>query len=135
MTASLSQIRIALKELAIKKDRPDYEIYTAKQVKHALDNGLDHVLISELPFFEVKKPEAKEEPLKDVVPRRYPTPIQAKEVQIWLKNFKGRYIDLAEMVGCTASSFQHIKAGRVNCTLDMYNKIMKARKQLEGVEA
>ncbi|WP_109439844.1 hypothetical protein [Acinetobacter haemolyticus] len=133
MSASLTQIRSALQELAIKKGRPAYELYTAKQVKHALDNGLEHNLLAELPFFEVVK--EKDEPLRDVVQREYPTAAQAKEIQVWLKNFKGRYIDLAEMVGCNASSFQHIKAGRVNCTLDMYKRIMKARKQLEGVAA
>lgn len=133
MTPTLTQVRTALQNLAAKKGRPDYELCTAKAVKRALENGLEHHLIAELPFFEIKKPEVKEEPLRDVVPRSYPTDAQALEVIIWLKNFNGLYKDLAKMVGCTHSMLAHIKTRRYKCTLAMYNKIMKARKKLEGV--
>jgi hypothetical protein len=138
MNPTLTEIRMALQNLAMKKGRPDYELCTVKAVKRALDNGIEHHLIAELPFFEIKKPEVKEEPLKPtkpVEPRRYPTDVQSLEIVIWLKNFSGRYVDLAKMAGCTSSTLIHIKTRRSRCTLDMYNRIMKARKKLEGVKA
>jgi antitoxin component HigA of HigAB toxin-antitoxin module len=88
-----------------------------------------------LPFFEIKKLEVKEKPLRDVVPRGYPTEEQALEIVTWLKNFQGRYVDLAKIAGCQKGSIHHIKAGRTNCTLEMYKKLTKARKELEGVAA
>ena len=135
MNPTLSQIRAALQNLAAKKGRPDYELCTVNAVKRALENGTEHHLIAELPFFEIKQPEVKEEPLRDVVPRRYPTDAQALEIVTWLKNFQGRYVDLAKMAGCNKGNIHHIKAGRINCTLEMYNKIMKARKKLEELAA
>ncbi|AZM38588.1 hypothetical protein EJP75_08520 [Acinetobacter baumannii] len=135
MTPTLTQVRTALQNLAAKKGRPDYELCLAKQVKFALENGLEHHLIAELPFFEIKKPEVKEEPLRDVVPRSYPTEAQSLEIVTWLKNFQGRYVDLAKIAGCQKGSIHHIKAGRTNCTLEMYKKLTKARKKLEGVGA
>ena len=135
MTPTLTEVRTALQNLAAKKGRPDYELCTAKQVKYAMDNGLEHHLIAELPFFEVKKPEVKGKPLRDVVPRSYPTEEQALEIVTWLKNFQGRYVDLAKIAGCQKDSIHHIKAGRTNCTLEMYKKLTKARKKLEGVAA
>ena len=135
MTPTLTEVRTALQNLAAKKGRPDYELCTVKAVKRALENGTEHHLIAELPFFEIKKPEVKEEPLRDVVPRRYPTEAQAFEIVTWLKNFNGLYKDLAKMVGCNSSMLIHLKTRRSRCTLDMYNRIMKARKKLEGVKA
>ena len=135
MTPTLTQVRTALQNLAVKKGRPDYELCLAKQVKFALENGLEHHLIAELPFFEIKKLDVKEEPLRDVVPRSYPTEAQALEIVTWRKNFQGRYVDLAKIAGCQNGSIHHIKAGRTNCTLEMYKKLTKARKELEGVKA
>jgi antitoxin component HigA of HigAB toxin-antitoxin module len=138
MTPTLTEVRTALHNLAAKKGRPDYELCTAKAVKRALENGTEHHLIAELPFFEIKKPEVKEEPLKPtkpVEPRCYPTEAQALEIVTWLRNFQGRYVDLAKMAGCQKGSIHHIKAGRNNCTLEMYKKLTKARKELEGVAA
>ena len=48
MTPTLTQVRQALCILAQRKCRPDYELCTAKQVKFAVDNGLDHPLTEEL---------------------------------------------------------------------------------------
>ena len=138
MTPTLTQVRTALQNLAAKKGRPDYELCTAKAVKRTLENGTEHHLIAELPFFEIKKPEVKEKPLKPtkpVEPRCYPTEAQSLEIVTWLKNFQGRYVDLAKMAGCQKGSIHHIKAGRTNCTLEMYKKLTKARKELEGVAA
>ena len=78
MTPTLTQIRAALQNLAAKKGRPDYELCTAKQVKYAMDNGIEHHLIAELPFFEITKEIDK--PLRDVVPREYPSKEQEKEL-------------------------------------------------------
>ena len=138
MTPTLTEVRTALQNLAAKKGRPDYELCTVKAVKRALESGTEHHLIAELPFFEIKKPEVKEEPLKPtkpVEPRHYPTDAQALEIVTWLKNFQGRYVDLAKIAGCNKGSIHHIKAGRTNCTLEMYKKLTKARKKLEGVKA
>ena len=136
MTPTLTEVRTALQNLAAKKGRPDYELCTVKAVKRALENGTEHHLIAELPFLLViEKPEVKEKPLRDVVPRRYPTDAQALEIVTWLKNFQGRYVDLAKIAGCKKGSIHHIKAGRTNCTLEMYKKLTKARKELEGVVA
>ena len=135
MTPTLTEIRRALQELALKKGRPDYELCTAKQVRFALENGLEHHLIAELPFFEVLPREGEPlkptKPTKPVEPRRYPTEAQALEIVTWLKNFQGRYVDLAKIAGCKKGSIHHIKAGRNNCTLEMYKKLTKARKELE----
>ena len=135
MTPTLAEIRTALQNLAVKKGRPDYELCTAKQVKFALENGLEHHLIAELPFFEVlpREEDKPSKPTKPVEPRRYPTDAQALEIVTWLKNFHGRYVDLAKIAGCKKGSIHHIKAGRSNCTLEMYKKLTKARKELEGV--
>ena len=138
MTPTLTQVRTALQNLAAKKGRPDYELCTVKAVKRALENGTEHHLIAELPFFEIKKPEVKEEPLKPtqpVEPRVFATEAQALEIVIWLKNFNGLYKDLAKMVGCSSPMLIYLKNRRRKCTLAMYNKIMKARKKLEGVAA
>lgn len=48
MTPTLTQIRAALQNLAAKKGRPDYELCTAKQVKYAMDNGIEHHLFAEV---------------------------------------------------------------------------------------
>ena len=135
MTPTLTGIRTALQNLAVKKGRPDYELCTAKQVKHALSNGLEHHLIAELPFFEVL-PREEDKPSKLTKPtgqRGCITDAQALEVVTWLKNFDGLYKDLVKMICCDCSTLTNIKAGRRKVTLAMYNKIMKARKELEGM--
>ena len=135
MTPTLTEIRTALQNLAVKKGRPDYELCTAKQVKFALENGLEHHLIAELPFFEIMQKE-QEKPSKLTKPtgqRGCITDAQALEIVLWLKNFNGLYKDLAKMICCDSSFLTNIKAGRRKVTLAMYNKIMKARKELEGM--
>lgn len=137
MTPTLTQIRAALQNLAVKKGRPDYELCTVKAVKRALENGTEHHLIAELPFFEMlpREEDKQLKPTKPVEPRVFTTEAQALEIVIWLKNFNGLYKDLAKMVGCDCGVLSNIKARRRNMTLAMYNKIMKARKELEGVAA
>lgn len=135
MTPTLTEIRTALQNLAAKKGRPDYELCCAKQVKFALENGLEHHLIAELPFFEIKLKEQDKPVVKEPIKRGYPTDAQALEVVIWLNNFNGLYRELAQKIGCDCAVLSNIKAKRRNVTLDMYNKIMKARKKLEGVKA
>ena len=135
MTPTLAEIRTALQNLAVKKGRPDYELCTAKAVKRALENGTDHHLIAELPFFEVlpQEEDGPSKPTKPTGQRGCITDAQALEIVIWLKNFNGLYKDLAKMICCDCSMLTNIKAGRRKVTLAMYNKIMKARKELEGV--
>ena len=138
MTPTLTEIRTALQNLTVKKGRPDYELCTAKQVKFALENGIEHHLIAELPFFEVllreeDKPSKPTKPTKPTGQRGCITDAQALEIVIWLKNFNGLYKDLAKIAGCSSSMLVHIKTRRSRCTFEMYNKIMKARKELEGM--
>ena len=134
MTPTLTQIREALKILASNKGRPDYELCTAKQIKYAMDEGLEHHLIAQLPFFEVF-PREQDKPLRPYGTRAYPEPKLRKEMEDWLKSYKCNLEKFALLVECSPSNLGHIKVGRINCTLNMYNKIMKARKQLEGVAA
>ena len=54
MTPTLTEVRQALSKLAKQKGRPDYELCTVKAVKRALENGTEHHLIAELPFFEMR---------------------------------------------------------------------------------
>ena len=130
MTPTLTQIRAALQNLAAKKGRPDYELCTAKAVKRALENGTEHHLIAELPFFEIK-PREEDKPLKPYGARGYAEPRQRKEVEDWLKSYEGKREHLAQLAECTPGNIGHIIAGRINCTLGMYNKLLKAREKLE----
>ena len=130
MTPTTNQIKEALRILAQRKGRPDYELCTVKEVKRALESGTEHHLIAELPFFEVL-PREEDKPLRPCGTRAYPEPRQRKEVEDWLKSYKGNLEKFAILAGCSAGNLFHIRVGRINCTLDMYNKIMKARKELE----
>lgn len=133
MTPTLTQIRAALQSLAAKKGRPDYELCTAKQVKFALENGTEHHLIAELPFFEVflREEDKPSKPTKPTGQRGYITDAQALEIVIWLKNFNGLYRELAQKIGCDCAVLSNIKAKRRNVTLEMYKRIMRVRSELE----
>ena len=45
---TITQVKQALHKLAEQKNRPSYEVCTAKEVKMAFELGLDHPLIEEL---------------------------------------------------------------------------------------
>ena len=123
--------------------RPDYELCTAKEVKYAMDNGLEHHLIDELMGLIEFKPVVDEvvrthrvSHARLVKHRVYPTAEQAKDIVDWIRSYDGRLVDVARIAGCAHSTLSLIRSGtRQSFTLDMYNKIMKARKELEGVEA
>ena len=143
MTPTLTEIRTALQNLAMKKGSPDYELCTAKAVRYALENGLDHHLIEELrgliqertipqDITQVKKVSHA----RLVKHRVYPTAEQAKDIVDWIRSYGGRLVDVARIAGCAHSTLSLIRSGtRRSFTLDMYNKIMKARKELEGMVA
>ena len=131
MTTTLTQIRAALQNLAAKKGRPDYELCTAKEVKYAMDNGLEHHLIAELPFFEIKQKEQDKPLVKEPVKRGYATDAQVLEVVIWLNSFNGLYSELAQKIGCDCAFLSNVKAKRRSVTLNMYERIMRARNELE----
>ena len=149
MTPTLTQIRTALCILAQRKGRPDYELCTAKAVKRALENGTDHHLIKDvLPliavpkvFVEVvavvkpKRPKHRVSKARVSKKREYPTTAQIAELTTWLNTYKGSHAALARMAGCSDSILSHIKRGKRNCTLDIFNKVSEARKQLDGVAA
>lgn len=142
MNPTLTEIRTALQNLAVKKGRPDYELCTAKEVKYALENGLEHHLIDELPFFEVELKEQDEQllPVAKVhrvsktrlsKKREYPTKEEVQEFLAWLRQYEGSFKRIARQAGCAHSTISLIRSGARNFTLDTYNKIMKARKELE----
>ena len=141
MTPTLTQIRAALQNLAAKKGRPDYELCIAKQVKFALENGLEHHLIEELRGLIEFKPVVDEvvrthrvSHARLVKHRVYPTAEQAKDIVDWIRSYGGRLVDVARIAGCAHSTLSLIKSGtRHSFTLDMYNKINTARMSLEGV--
>ena len=143
MTPTLTQVRTALCILAQRKGRPDYELCTAKAVRYALENGLDHLLIEELRGLIQERTipqdithDKKVSHARLVKHRVYPTAEQAKDIVDWIRSYGGRLVDVARIAGCAHSTLSLIKSGtRHSFTLDIYNKIMKARKELEGMVA
>lgn len=141
MTPTLTQIRAALQNLAAKKGRPDYELCTAKQVKFALENGLEHHLIDELRGLIEFKPVVDEvvrthrvSHARLVKHRVYPTAEQAKDIVDWIRSYGGRLVDVARIAGCAHSTLSLIRSGtRHSFTLDMYNKMNTARMSLENM--
>lgn len=141
MTPTLTEVRTALQNLAVKKGRPDYELCTAKQVKFALEHGLDHPLIEEVRGLIEFKPVVAEvvrthrvSHARLVKHRVYPTAEQAKDIVDWIRSYGGRLVDVARIAGCAHSTLSLIRSGtRHSFTLDMYNKINTARMSLEGV--
>ena len=139
MTPTLTQVRQALCILAQRKGRPDYELCTVKAVKRALENGTEHHLIEELRGLIQERTipqdithDKKVSHARLVKHRVYPTAEQAKDIVDWIRSYGGRLVDVARIAGCAHSTLSLIKSGtRHSFTLDMYNKIMKARKELE----
>lgn len=143
MTPTLTEILTALQNLAMKKGRPHYELCTAKEVRYALENGLDHPLIEELRGLIQERTipkdithDKKVSHARLVKHRVYPTAEQAKDIVDWIRGYGGRLVDVAKIAGCAHSTLSQISSGaRHSFTLDIYNKIMKARKELEGMAA
>ena len=142
MTPTLTEVRTALQSLAAKKGRPDYELCTAKQVRDALEHGLDHPLIEEVRGLIEFKPVVAEvvrthrvSHARLVKHRVYPTAEQAKDIVDWIRSYGGLLADVARIAGCSHTTLSQIRSGTRNFTLDTYNKIMKARKELEGMAA
>ena len=152
MTPTLTQVRAALRILAQRKGRPDYELCIAKQVKFALENGLDHPLIGDvLPLIAApiaapvvvkeavvvkpERPKHRVSKARVAKKREYPTTAQIAELTTWLNVYQGSHAALARIAGCSDSILSHIKRGKRNCTLDIFNKVSEARKQLEGMVA
>ena len=140
---TITQVRQALHKLAEQKNRPSYEVCTAKEVKQAFELGLDHPLIGDLKSLIVFSPEVSDvvrshrvSRARLVKQRVYPTAEQAQDIVNWIRSYKGRLVEVARLAGCAHSTLSLIKSGtRTAFTLELYNKIMKARKELEGVEA
>ena len=141
MTPTLTQVRTALCILAQRKCRPDYELCTAKAVRYALENGLEHHLIEELRGLIQERTipqditqDKKVSHARLVKHHVYPTAEQAKDIVDWIRGYGGRLVDVARIVGCAHSTLSLIRSGtRHSFTLDMYNKINTARMSLEGV--
>ena len=148
MTPTLTQVRTALSKLAKQKGRPDYELCTVKQVKFALENGLEHhliknmlpltaapVVVKEAVVVKPKRPKHRVSKARVSKKREYPTTAQIAELTTWLNVYQGSHAALARMAGCSDSILSHIKRGKRNCTLDIFNKVSEARKKLDGVAA
>lgn len=148
MTPTLTQVRTALQNLAAKKGRPDYELCTAKAVKRALENGTEHhlikdvlaliaapVVVKEAVVVKPKRPKHRVSKARVAKKREYPTTAQIAELTTWLNVYQGSHAALARMAGCSDSILSYIKRGKRNCTLDIFNKVSEARKQLDGVAA
>ena len=147
MTITLTEVRQALSKLAKQKGRPDYELCTAKQVKNAIENGLEHhltkyvlpliavpkVFVEEAVVVKPKRPKHRVSKARAAKKREYPTTAQIAELTTWLNVYQGSHAALARMAGCSDSILSHIKRGKRNCTLDIFNKVSEARKKLEGV--
>ena len=143
MTPTLTQVRTALCILAQRKCRPEYELCTAKAVRYALENGLDHLLIEELRGLIQERTipqditqDKKASHARLVKHHVYPTAEQTKDIVDWIRSYGGRLVDVARIAGCAHSTLSLIRSGtRHSFTMDVYNKIMKARKELEGMAA
>ena len=141
MTPTLTQVRTALQNLAEKKGRPHYELCTAKAVRYALENGLEHHLIEELRGLIQERTipqditqDKKVSHARLVKHRVYPTAEQEKDIVDWIRSYGGRLVDVARIAGCAHSTLSLIRTGtRHSLTLDIYNKINTARMSLEGV--
>ena len=146
---TITQVKQAFQKLAEQKNRPSYEVCTAKEVKMAFELGLDHPLIEDvLPLIAVpkvfveevvvvkpKRPKRRVSKARLAKKREYPTTAQIAELTTWLNVYEGSHAALARMAGCSDSILSHIKRGTRNCTLDIFNKVSEARKKLEGVAA
>ena len=107
----------------------------------AFELGLDHPLIEELRGLIEFKPVVDEVVRTHRVSharlakhRVYPTAEQAEDIVDWIRGYGGRLVDVARIAGCAHSTLSLIRSGtRRSFTLGMYNKIMKARKELEGM--
>lgn len=146
---TITQVKQALHKLAEQKNRPSYEVCTAKEVKMAFDLSLDHPLIEEvLPLIAVpkvvveevvvvkpKRPKHRVSKARLAKKRQYPTTAQLKELVEWLNSYDGSHAALSRLAGCSHSILSHVKLGTRNCTLDIFNKVSEARKQLEGMAA
>jgi len=133
--------------LAKQKGRHDYELCTVKAVKRALENGTEHHLIEDVLSLiavpkAVKLVVVKPKPRKHRVSkarvakkREYPTTAQIAELTTWLNAYQGSHAALSRLAGCSHSILSHVKLGTRNCTIDIFNKVIEARKQLEEVAA
>lgn len=138
---TITQVKQALHKLAEQKNRPSYEVCTAKEVRMAFELGLDHPLIEELRGLIEFKPVVDEVVRTHRVSRErlvkqrvYPTAEQAKDIVDWIRSYGGRLVDVARIAGCAHSTLSLIRSEtRRPFTLDMYNKINTARMSLEGV--
>ena len=146
---TITQVKQALQKLAEQKNRPSYEVCTAKEVKMAFELGLDHPLIEDvLPLIAVpkvvvkeavvvkpKRPKHRVSKARVAKKREYPTTAQIAELTTWLNVYEGSHAALSRLAGCSHSILSHVKLGTRNCTIDIFNKVIEARKQLEEVAA
>lgn len=118
MTPTLTEIRTALQNLAMKKGRPDYELCTAKEVRYALENGLDHLLIEELRGLIQERTipqdithDKKVSHARLVKHHVYPTAEQAKDIVDWIRSYGGRLVDCGNETYVTTG---HLTTGHTN---------------------
>lgn len=138
MTPTLTEVRTALQNLAAKKGRPDYELCTVKAVKRALENGTEHHLIAELPFFEMKPKEVEKQPKAPIrqIDRSHLRPSNEafKKLVGWIRRCKLSQAKLAISAGCSKSTISEIVNGKAKtCSIETFNKINSVRMSLENI--
>ncbi len=93
------------------------------------------VVVKEAVVVKPKRPKHRVSKARVAKKREYPTTAQIAELTTWLNVYQGSHAALARMAGCSDSILSHIKRGKRNCTLDIFNKVSEARKKLDGVAA
>lgn len=124
--ATFTEVRYALQCLAHKKGRPDYEMYVAKQVKHAIDNNLDHPLLNELLIGERK-------PIELPKPKKPTTGDEFVEIRRWLLSIKMPVREIAFRSGCSITTISSIRTGAtVKISPPIKEKLDRFRSELSG---
>ena len=138
MTPTLTEVRAALRILAQRKGRPDYELCTVKAVKRALENGTEHHLIAELPFIELEPKEVEKQPKAPIrqVDRSHLRPSNEafKKLAGWIRRCKLSQAKLAISAGCSKLTISEIANGKAKtCSIETFNKINSVRMSLESI--
>lgn len=134
---TITQVKQALHKLAEQKNRPSYEVCTAKEVKYALENGLEHPLIEELRPLIVDRVipteiiyDKKVSHARLTKRRVYPTRAQEIGVISWLNNCGYSLSKISRVADCGGSTLSQVRRGKQKFTMDVYNKIIYAQKEL-----
>ena len=134
---TITEIKQQLKKLAAEKGRPDYDLCVVRDVKHAIDNNLNHPLLSELDFTKNKPIEVclSAPKKRGEIPDSRKRPEKSQEIDLvnWLNRCGMPLYEIAAEAGLSGSIISLIKARRRKVTLYTYKRIIAAREALSGV--